>query len=41
VEIISLLNIGMLEIRINEEFEPQGTSNQGATKVVPLTIKTT
>jgi hypothetical protein len=31
-EIISLLSIRMLEIRINEKFEPQqGTPNQGAT----------
>ncbi len=31
-EAISLLSIGMLKIKINEETDPQqGTSNQGAT----------
>jgi len=39
-EIISLLNIGVLEIKINGESNPkQGTSNQGATKVAPSTTK--
>ncbi len=41
-ETISLLSIGVLEIKISENFEPkQGTSNQGAIEVVPSTTKTT
>jgi hypothetical protein len=40
-EIVSLLNIRMLEIKINEESEPQqGTLYQGAIEVVPSTTKT-
>jgi len=39
-EIISLLNVGMLEIRSIEESNPkQGTSYQTTTKVVPSTMK--
>ncbi len=39
-EIISLLSIGVLEIRINTKFKlEQKTSNQRATQVVPSTIK--
>jgi hypothetical protein len=41
-ETISLLSVGVSKIKINEEFEPpQGTSNQGVTKVVPSITKTT
>jgi 2-phospho-L-lactate transferase/gluconeogenesis factor (CofD/UPF0052 family) len=41
-EIISLLSIGVLEIIINEKFEPQqGTSNQRTTEVVPSIAKIT
>jgi hypothetical protein len=41
-EIISLLNIGMSEIRINAKSDlEQETVDQGVTEVVPLTTKTT
>ncbi len=41
-ETISLLSIGVSQIKINEEFEPeQRTSNQGAIEVVPSITKTT
>ncbi len=40
-EIVSLLNIGVLEIKINEKSEPQqGTLYQGPIEVVPSTTKT-
>jgi hypothetical protein len=39
-ETISLLNIELLDIKINEEYDPkQRMSDQGAIKVVPSTTK--
>ncbi len=39
-ETISLLNIGLLDIKINEEYDPkQRMSDQGAIEVVPSTTK--
>ncbi len=39
-EIVSLLSIGVSDIKINEKYDPkQRTSNQRATEVVPSTTK--